>query len=186
MDLTINETNLETIEKDFFRIANEILNKHTFHVKSKKYKISNIEFYFYNNTNHKDENSHALKYKRAKERQLLNAQWYLHKISINPKYKHKGLDFTFGNGKSFGGILIKEIINIESNIKLSQSKIIDELIEVLKPSSKEEFLKMIERDEQILLKSTKDRSQNIEASPRKGLVNETFKNSNYAYKSKDL
>ena len=72
------------------------------------------------------------------------------------------------------------------NRYLSQSKIIDEFIEVLKPSSKEEFLKMIEIDEQVLLQNTKDRSQNIEASPRKGLVNKTFINSNYAYKSKGL
>lgn len=82
--------------------------------------------------------------------------------------------------------MIKEIISIETNTKLSQSKIIDEFITVLKPFSKEEFLKMVEVDEQVLLQNTKDRSQNIEASPRKGLVNETFKNSNYAYKSKGL
>ena len=186
MDLTINDTSVKTIENDFQRIANEILNKNILLVNSKKYRISNVEFYYYNDTNHKDENSHALKYKRAKERQLLNAVWYLHKISINPKYKHKGLDFTFGNGVNFGGILIKEVICIETNIKFSQSKFIDELINILKPSSKEDFLNMIETNEKIKFKSMDIDFKDIEASPRKGLVNETFKNSHYAYKLKDL
>jgi len=186
LDLTINDTSIKTIEKDFYRIANEILNEHILLVNSKKYRISNIEFYYYNNTNHQDENSHALKYKRAKNRQLLNAVWYLHKISINPKYKHKGLDFTFGNGTSFGGILIKEVICIESNKKFSQSKFIDELIDILKPSSKEDFLAMVETNEKIKFKNIDIESKDIETSPRKGLVNETFKNSHYAYKLKGL
>ena len=186
MNLTINQTNLQTIEEDFMRVAEEILNTHILQVDSEEYRISNIEFYFYNHTNHKDENSHALKYNRAKERQLLNSKWYLHKISINPNYKHKGLDFTFGDGVSFGGILIKEAINIRNNIKFSQSKFIDELVDILKPNSKEEFLKMIETDEKIMFIKKIIENKSIEALPRKGLVNETFKDSNYAYRLRDL
>ncbi len=182
MDLTIDETNIKTIEASFLRIANEILNEHLLFVDSKKYRIIAIEFYFYNHSNHKDENSHALKYKRAKERQLLQSKWYLHKISINPNYKYKGLDYTFGNGKNFGGILIKEILDIDNNIKYTQSKLIDEFIKVLKPSSKEEFLKMIEIDEKIQFKNVTIDKKNIKAIPRKGLVKKSFKNSNYAYK----
>ena len=186
MDLTIDETNVKTIEASFLRIANEILNKHLLFVNSKKYRVTAIEFYFYNSTNHKDENSHALKYNRAKERQLLHAKWYLHEISINPKYKHKGLDFTFGNGENFGGILIKEILDIDHNITFTQSKLIDEFIQILKPSSKEEFLKMVEIDERIQFRSVKIDEQDIEAKPRKGLVKESFKNSNYSYRIKGL
>jgi hypothetical protein len=182
MNLTIDETNLRTIEASFLRIANEILNEHIILVDFKKYRVVSIEFYFYNNTNHKDENSHALKYHRAKERQLLHAKWYLHKISINPKYKHKGLDFTFGNGESFGGILIKEIMDIDNDIKFTQSKLVDEFIRVLKPSSKEEFLEMIEINEKIKFEKINIERKNIEVSPRKGLVNDSFKNNHYAYK----
>lgn len=186
MNLTINQTNLQTIEQDFLRIANEILNAHILKVDSKEYRICNIEFYFYNDTNHRDENSHALKYSRAKERQLLLAKWYLHKISINPNDKHKGIDFTFGDGINFGGILIKEVINIKNNIKFSQSKFIDELINILKPNSKEEFLKMIEVDEKIIFEEAIIDKNIIEAVPRKKLVNKTFKDSNYAYRLKGL
>jgi len=186
LNLTIDETNLQTIEASFSRIANEILNEHIILIDSRKYRVITIEFYFYNNTNHKDENSHALKYSRAKERQLLYAKWYLHKISINSKYKHKGLDFTFGNKENFGGILIKEILDIETNIKFTQSKLVDEFIKVLKPSSKEEFLEMIEVNDKIKFEKMEIGKQNIETSPRKGLVNESFKNNHYAYRLTSL
>ena len=45
---------------------------------------------------------------------------------------------------------------------------------------------MIETNEKIKFKSMDIDFKGIESSPRKGLVNETFKNSHYAYKLKDL
>jgi hypothetical protein len=186
LNLSINETSLTTIENDFLKISDEILNRHVLQVSHEEYRIINVEFYFYNHDNHKDENSHALKYKRAKERQLLKAKWYLHKKSINPKNSYKGLDFTFGNGVYYGGILIKEVINIKTKIKFTQSKFIDELIRVLQPSCEEDFLNIIEKDEQLKFIKKDMRRLDIQTLPRKGLVHETFKKSNYAFMLKNL
>jgi hypothetical protein len=188
MNLNIDETNIETIEKSFSRIANEILNEHLLFVGPKKYRVTAIEFYFYNHTNHKDENIHSVRsiQTRAKERQILQGKWYLHKISISPTYKRKGLDLTFGNGKNFGGILIKEIMDIDNNIKFTQSKLVDEFIKVLKPTSKEEFLDMIEKDDKVQLKKANIEKKEIISTPRKNLANDTFKDSNYAYSIKDI
>ncbi len=181
MNLEIDDRDIKSIEDDFLRIADEILNHRIIKASSQRYRILKIEFYFYNHHNHKDENSHACKYERARERQLLCGAWYLHKISINPKYNYKGLDYTFGDSKNYGGILIKEVVNIISKKIFSQSKFIDELIGVLRPSSKEQFLKMIENENKIRLIKEEMQNYEIERLPRKGLSKETFKESKYAF-----
>ncbi len=182
MNLRVDNTNLETIESSFNTMAESILNSHLLDVKGHKYRVINIEFYYYNESIHKDENSHALKYKRAAERQLLNSAWYLHKVSINPKYKHKGIDFTFGDGKNYGGILIKEVIKESTKEKFSQSKFVDELKDVLQPKDEKDFLKLIEDDKSLNFEECEIRKLFIDKNKRKGLVNETFKDSEYAFK----
>ena len=184
MNLEINDTNLEKIQNDFLRIADEILNHHILQISQVKFRILKIEFYFYNHSNHKDENTHALKYKRAQQRQLLKNQWYLHKITINPKCTYKGIDYTFGNGKNYGGILIKEVINIDTKQIFSQSKFIDELISILKPSTKEDFIKIIEQENKLHFKKEKLEIFPIQQSKRKGIVHKSFQNSNYAFSIK--
>ncbi len=186
LNLQIDETNLQTIENDFLRIANEILNNYILHVDKEKYRILNIEFYFYNHTNHKDYNSHALKYKRAKERLMLSGKWYLHKMSINLKYTYKGLDYTFGNGKIYGGILIKEAMNIKTKKIFSQSNFVNELISVLKPFSKESFLNIVENSNKIKFEQESLKQFDIQKSKRKGLVKNSFRDSEYAFKIKIL
>ncbi len=184
MNLQINDTSLQTIQTNFLRIANEILNHHILKISQEKFRVLKIEFYFYNHSNHKDKNSHALKYKRAQQRQILNHQWYLHKITINPKCTYKGIDYTFGDGKSYGGILIKEVININTKQIFSQSKFIDELILILKPSAKESFVQMIENENKLQFNKEKLEYFPIKKSTRKGLVKQSFQNSNYAFSIK--
>lgn len=189
MDLEINSNNLTTIKKSFENIAEQILNYYVLYINEKKYRITNIEFYYYNEKTHRDENSHALKYERAKERQILNAEWYLHKISINKNLNYKGIDYTFGDGRNYGGILIKEVISLNKDKTIfSQSKFIDELINILNPKTKEEFLKMIEQDNKIKF----DYEENI---PKYNILNWTrksltkkdeFTNMGYAFKVEDL
>lgn len=189
MNLKINDTNLTTIKESFLEIAEQILNYYILDVNGKQYRIKNIEFYYYNENKHPDQNSHSLKYKRAKERQILNAQWYLHKISINKKYNYKGLDYTFGDGKNYGGILIKEVVELNNyENKFSQSNFINEIIDILKPTSKDDFLKMIENDNKINFKyKEKIPKYNILAWTRKGLTKEDkFINSGYAFKLENL
>ncbi|GAB6070870.1 hypothetical protein JCM30760_19670 [Thiomicrorhabdus hydrogeniphila] len=182
MKLSINQSN---IENSFYEIANLLINEHTLQAENLTYQISNIEFYYYNEKLHRDDNSHALKYKRAKVRQLLNSQWYVHKRSINPNFKHKGIDFTFGDGINFGGILIKEVIRTKDNKRFSQSKFVDELINVMGPKDPDEFIKMIEEQEKLTFKKSGGQNHGIAKRSRIGLVNETFKDSLYAFKIQD-
>jgi len=189
MNLKINSTNLTTIKKSFENIAEEILNYHILDINENKYRITNIEFYYYNEDIHQDINSHSLKYKRAKERQILNAKWYLHKISINKNSNYKGIDYTFGDGQNFGGILIKEVISLNKDKTVfTQSKFIDELINVLEPKTKEEFLSMIEQSNKINFEYKENIPKyNILNWTRIGLTKkDKFINMGYAFKVEDL
>lgn len=170
------------IENSFHKIAKFLINEHNLEVGNSIYQLSNIEFYYYNEKLHRDENCHSLKYKRAKIRQLLNSEWYVHKESINEKFRRKGIDFTCGDGESYGGILIKEVIRIEDNKKLSQSKFVDELICVLKPKDSDEFIKMIEEQNELTFIKSDQKNLRIEKCPRVGLAKATYKDSFYAFK----
>ncbi len=72
--------------------------------------------------------------------------------------------------------------------KFSQSKFIDEIINELKPKTKEEFLKMIEQDRKIDFSHEPNIPKyHILRWTRKGLTKEDkFKNMGYAFKIEDL
>ncbi|MEA3362948.1 MAG: hypothetical protein U9Q61_06720 [Thermodesulfobacteriota bacterium] len=181
---TIN-IDVDKIDECFYAIANELINNHVLIVGNSSYQISNVEFYYYNQECHRDENCHSLKSKRAKDRQLLNSKWYVHKKSINPKYKRKGIDFTIGDGTNLGGVLIKEVIRIEDNTKFTQSKFIDELISILNPTNPDHLIKMIEEEELLKFKMNEGRKKhNILKDKRVGLAKETYKNNLYAFRIK--
>lgn len=148
-DLTIHTESEDEIYKSFERIANDMLNNFIIKIENSEYRIISIEFYYYNQKKHPDCNAHQNK------RQLLQHQWYLHKNSINPNYNRKGIDYTFGHDNNFGGILIKKVQKISGgNIILSQSKFIDDLVQILKlehPHGSSVFKKNIEDDNKLLL-----------------------------------
>jgi len=185
LKLTIDDTSIATIEESFSDIAKSLLNDYILVAKNQKYRVTNIEFYYYNNSSHKDENSHIVRSQRAKERQLLNAEWYLHKITTNPRCQHKGIDFTFGNGENCGGILLKEVVRLSDNSIFSQSKFVDELLRVLKPKDKDHFLEIIENAAQLkFCKNSSLDKHEIIRDKRRGLVKDSFKNSLYSFKLK--
>ena len=98
IDLTISEN---TIKDDFARIANELLNKWILKVGGSQYRIAEIEFYY------KDDNQeHDDSYIHGHAQQRQKGKWYFHGA---------GIDITFGNGKAFGGILIRAMVNIDTN-----------------------------------------------------------------------
>ena len=59
------------------------------------YRIGEIEFYYYDEENHPDIFCHIA------EPQKTKGCWYIHQ---------SGMDITFGDGKNFGGILIRAIV----------------------------------------------------------------------------
>lgn len=181
MDISVDDNSLQAIENDFYKIANQILNRYVLQVIDQFYRVTKIEFYYYNHTNHLDCNTHAIKSQRAKERQKLSGQWYLHKKSINKNNKYKGLDFTFGDGRTYGGILIKEVMNISTKKTFSQSNFVNELINHLNPKDEDLFLSAIEQEEQIRFVEYTLEEARVKKSPRKKLALESFKDAKYAF-----
>lgn len=96
IDFTIND---DKIEDNFQRIANDLLNNWVLKVEDALFRIAEIEFY-YKSENHIDSYIHGHELQRQK------GKWYFH---------GSGIDITFGNEKSFGGILIRAMVNIQSN-----------------------------------------------------------------------
>ncbi|HAH25010.1 MAG TPA: hypothetical protein DCL77_14860 [Prolixibacteraceae bacterium] len=94
IDFTITE---EKIEADFKRIANDLLNNWILKVEDALYRITELEFYYRNIESHNDTYIHGHKLQKEK------GKWYFH---------GSGIDLTFGNGESHGGILIRAICKI--------------------------------------------------------------------------
>jgi len=133
----------ENMESQFAQIANKLMNEYDLVVDNVKFQLLDIEFYLKNNV-------HNDKYVHGNERQKKAYEWYLHRKSedangaIN-KGTRKGLDFTFGNVTTYGGILIRAIRNKE-DLSLSEgpSLTVDRIKNILEVEDVEELSKLIE------------------------------------------
>lgn len=95
INFTIGKDN---IERDFPRIASEIMNQWILKVNYAEYRIAEIEFYLHSDF-HEDSYSHRHVLQREKGR------WYLH---------GSGLDITFGSDKMYASILLRAIYNLKN------------------------------------------------------------------------
>lgn len=92
----LNELINHQAGEDMFKaIAELLLLKTMLLVGAEKYEITEIEFY-YKDSNHDDVNIHGC------EEQAQSNTFYIHKIGRG------GIDVTFGNEASQGGILLRE------------------------------------------------------------------------------
>lgn len=98
IDLTIYKNDVET---SFSRIASELMNDWVIQVESNQYRIAELEFYYWSEF-HDDPYAH--KHTRQKEM----GRWYFH---------GSGLDLTFGENGSYGGILIRAIYDFKGKVK---------------------------------------------------------------------
>lgn len=100
LNLKINENE---INKSFERIANDLFNNYVLIVQGEEYRLTEIEFYYYNKKSHPDNCAHR------NELQKASGKWYFH---------GSGLDITFGDKNSYGGILLRGFMKIgaKSNI----------------------------------------------------------------------
>lgn len=89
---------------DWFRnIAKLLLNQTSLVVNKQPHRLVEIEFY-YHDRSHKDPFTHC------HPEQLSHSQWYFHRQGKTYRSgTYKGVDITFGNRESFGGILIRSI-----------------------------------------------------------------------------
>jgi len=175
---------IDNIKSSFDRISEDLIFNHILVVKGIKFRITNMEFYYYNQRKHQDFNTHSVKKIKARKRQILNGEWYLHKDKYNSADTRKGIDYTIGDGINSGGILIKEVIRLDNSKYISQSKFIDELYEILSPISDNEFLDMIENKNLLFFKREhiKRDSWKLENKKRRGLSKQDeYSDNNYSY-----
>lgn len=83
---------------NFHRISDELMNNFQISAGNEEYRIAELEFYWHS-TYHKDP------YVHKNERQKTTSEWYFH---------GSGMDITFGNDESYGGILIRAISDINT------------------------------------------------------------------------
>lgn len=87
----------QNIDDQFNEIAKELFFEYSLIVNEQVYQLVEVEFY-YQSSQHDDPFVHC------DEMQKTNGQWYFH---------GSGIDITIGDGKNYGGILIRGIARIE-------------------------------------------------------------------------
>jgi 3-methyladenine DNA glycosylase Mpg len=108
----------KNIGTQFAKIAARIFSKAVLKIKSRPYKIMEIEFYYYSKE-HPDIFAHR------EEIQLKKGYWYFHR----KEGSYKGLDITFGDGSSYGGILLRAIESLDNSVYTEgPSKLVDEIL----------------------------------------------------------
>lgn len=118
-DISTNKIFIEQLEKVFDQISIALLRQTKLVAGKSEYVFKEIEFYFSGEYyNHIDSYAHSIQYKTVK-RQGEFGEWYFHRYNSADTYakqKFRGLDLTFGNKefKNFGGILIRQIQNIQT------------------------------------------------------------------------
>ncbi len=110
--LEIDNKNSETIKKSFDEIANKLFNDYVIQVNNSIYRLIDIEFYYYSEMSHKDIYAHKHYLQQNK------GHWYFHS---------SGVDITFGDGISYGGILIRAIAKISEKGKKENHNIEKEI-----------------------------------------------------------
>lgn len=91
----------ETLEQDFDRIANDLMNHWVLAVNEHHYRITEIEFYCKSVA---EDGIIIDKYTHGHPEQLKSGTWYFH---------GSGLDLTFGTAEYYGGILIRGLQRIK-------------------------------------------------------------------------
>ena len=126
----------ENLEKHFNRIAGLLMNRIVLIVNKNRYRLTEIEFYYYSTGYHEDPYIHRNKL------QLLAGQWYFH---------GSGLDITFGDGTNYGGILIRgiKLINRDKPVFIDGPlNVVQEIFSAFgNVSYKEHTLTLIETDD---------------------------------------
>jgi hypothetical protein len=95
----IHKTQPEKIFETMKRAADSLMCENHLEIANDSFDITEIEFYYFNTQTHKDPYAHL------HCMQLENGKWYVHEKGST----RGGIDYTFGDGQSFGGILIREI-----------------------------------------------------------------------------
>lgn len=135
-EISENKITNERLIESFDQLAKTLLKEVKIVTLKNEYKINEIEFYFNNQLDHDDPFTHE------NIRQGIFGQWYFHRFKNVEPYqslRRKGLDITFGSmqHQTFGGILIRKIQNLQSNIEIQGVGILVQ--EIMKDYSNDQF-----------------------------------------------
>ena len=97
----------DDIPANFNRIADQLFNQWLIQVNNNYYRLLEIEFYYDNKANHQD----PYIYGRPPQNTL--GDWFFHAV---------GIDITFGEGSTFGGILIRSIEKLDADSAPAQGE----------------------------------------------------------------
>lgn len=103
----LHQENINHPESWFDEVCNELFYKTVFHIKDRRYKITEAELYL-NSEEHPDVFAHG------SEEQKKTGLFYFHKRGGTYQEGNiKGVDITFGTENRFGGILLRGLQNLE-------------------------------------------------------------------------
>jgi hypothetical protein len=91
---------VENLQGLFYKISQDIISNYVLQINNLKIELKELEFYFLDNERHCDPYVHGNDLQKTTNNFL-----YVH----NSWHRRGGIDLTFGNGKYFGGILIRGI-----------------------------------------------------------------------------
>lgn len=108
----IDSSSSESIKESFNKVAEKIFNDIQLEVNDNYYRVLDIEFYYFAPLVFEDIYAHQ------HQEQLKMGNWYFH---------GSGIDITFGNGKNYGGILIRAIAKLSGDISRDENFIEKEI-----------------------------------------------------------
>lgn len=111
----------------FNTLAEYLMNNCHLKIGELEYELMELEFYFYEKNIYEDTNTHC------SESQKMSNTWYLHQFKDKKMFKsgnYKGLDITFGNNNTYGGVLIRGIKS-KNDIIAGPSNVVTKIMEKL-------------------------------------------------------
>ena len=115
-----SDKSIKSLQRVFFEISKKMMSECVFKVKDVEFELTEIEFYYYREGYHEDESIHK------DELQKVAGKLYVHNTSID----RGGIDITFGDTESYGGILIRGM-KIDDKFVAGPSKVKNKLSKAL-------------------------------------------------------
>jgi 3-methyladenine DNA glycosylase Mpg len=113
----------DAIDRWFTRIAGRLLNGSRLDVRGRPHRFVEVEFYLHDPDAHPDPSTHR------DPLQLTAGRWYFHRTrGVYRGGSFKGFDLTFGDGRAFGGILIRGLETPEGTLIDGPSLCVDHLL----------------------------------------------------------
>lgn len=150
----IEKSNVNELQNIFYENAKKLMNEYVLVIEDKEFELTELEYYFY------DENKHPDCYVHLNEMQKKTCgKLYVH----NKGNWIGGIDITFGNGKYYGGILIRGI-KYKNEFISGPAKTRQFFIKTFKLNEKINYklLQKFFNDKKILLREKKEPKNNFD------------------------